>query len=817
MSTSTNRVTAITASAPAGTAAETGTTITFTLSTEARVLVTGSPRLTLSNGAVATYAGSDASNRPTFSYTVGRGDDTTDLKVTGLTLNGGAVTTLGQMSFAPKQDFATGLGPWSLATADVNGDGRLDLITANDGENNVVFTGSGALPALSVLLGNGDGTFAAKQDFAVGRFPRSVAAADVNRDGHLDLITSDGDRNAVSVLLGRGDGTFAPRQNFAIGYDPAFVTAADVNGDGKPDLIAISESPSNLISVLLGNGDGTFAAKNDFATGSVPTTVTAADVNGDGKLDLIANAVVSDAVSVLLGHGDGTFAPHREFPTGAHPWSAAAADVNGDGKLDLIVADSFGGGVSVLLGNGDGTFAAKQEFPTATSPMSVTTGDMNGDGKLDIITANRNSNNVSVLLGNGDGTFAGGQDLATGRYPTSVTAIDVNGDGKLDVLAADYDGNAVSVLLNTSTFSAPFDASAIATVSGADTGIAIHTSGAIFGQLAFRLAAFGLDQGWTSQSTFPRELADLNGDGAADIVGFGKAGVYVSLGAGDGSFGTASFASPSFALDAGGWLSQDRHPRHVGDVNGDGRADIVGFANVGTYVALGDGHGTFGPMTFRGGSFGVNQGWTSDDALPRVLADVNGDGRADVVGFGESAIFVELGQTDGSFGAPVVSQIGLVRSSGWLSDDVYHRELADVNGDGRADIVAFGEAGVFVAMSNGDGSFGGAVFEFADFGRNTWGTENQHPRHVADVNGDGKADMVGFGADRISIALGNGDGTFQATKGDAVELTSQSGGWTSEDSYPRLLADINHDGAADVVGFAGAGVFAALASDYHFV
>ncbi len=177
---------------------------------------------------------------------------------------------------------------------DVNGDGRLDVLTANG------YFGSNS-GDVSVVLGNGDGTFQAQQRFAVGGSPTSVAVADVNGDGRLDLVTADGSyySGGVSVLLGNGDGTFQAEQRFAVGAGPSSVAVADVNGDRRLDVLT-ANSYTNDVSVLLGAGDGTFQAQPRFAVGAGPLSVAVGDVNEDGWLDVVTTNLYSDNVSVLL-------------------------------------------------------------------------------------------------------------------------------------------------------------------------------------------------------------------------------------------------------------------------------------------------------------------------------------------------------------------------------------------------------------------------------------------------------------------------------------------------------------------------------------
>ena len=226
------------------------------------------------------------------------------------------------------------------------------------------------------------------------------------------------------------------------------------------------------------------------------------------------------------------------------------------------------------------------------------------------------------------------------------------------------------------------------------------------------------------------------------------------------------YASNRFGSDAsaGGWVSDDIYNRQVADVNGDGRADIVGFGYAGTYTALGQANGTFGPSQLALNDFGRAQGWTSNDATPREVADVNGDGHADIVAFGHDGVHVALGLSGGSFTSPFIAsdRFGSDASAGgWVSDDIYNRQVADVNGDGRADIVGFGYAGTYTALGQANGTFGPSQLALNDFGRaQGWTSNDATPREVADVNGDGHADIVAFGHDGVYVAFGTPSGTF---------------------------------------------------------
>ncbi|MCC5662813.1 VCBS repeat-containing protein [Nostoc sp. CHAB 5784] len=270
------------------------------------------------------------------------------------------------------------------------------------------------------------------------------------------------------------------------------------------------------------------------------------------------------------------------------------------------------------------------------------------------------------------------------------------------------------------------------------------------------------DGGWTSFNQYPRQLGDVNGDGRDDIVGFGNDNVFVSLGQSNGTFGSVFVGlDNNFTVNDGAWTSFDKYPRQLGDVNGDGRDDIVGFGNDNVFVSLGQSNGTFGSV-FVGldNNFTVNDGgWTSFDKYPRQLGDVNGDGRDDIVGFGNDNVFVSLGQSNGTFGSVFVGldNTFTVNDGAWSSFDKYPRQLGDVTDNGRDDIVSFGNDNVFVSLGQSNGTFG-SVFVGLDndftFTDGAWTSFDKYPRQLGDVNGDGRDDIVGFGNDNVFVSLG---------------------------------------------------------------
>jgi hypothetical protein len=348
--------------------------------------------------------------------------------------------------FGPPVDYPVGTSPFSVAVGDFYHDGHADLVTA-DGLGRTV----------SVLRGNGDGTFQSAVHYPAGSRPSTVTVADLRGNGDDDLILTDFTDGTVSVWLGNGDGTFQPHQDYRVGSGPVGVCVADFNGDGHLDLVVASQF-SYDVTVLLGNGDGTFQPGVSYRAGVFAREVAAGDINGDGKLDLVVANQGDDTVSVLINNGDGTFRSAVNYPVGPAPTSITLGDFRGNGRLDVVTANfTYGGStstVSVLLGNGDGTFQPAQSYQVGANAHNVQAADLDGDGRLDLVVVDNGSNSVSVLLGNGDGTFQPRQDFAVGAGPDLAAFGDFNGTGTPSLAVANGDSNTVSVLLNQSAVAA---------------------------------------------------------------------------------------------------------------------------------------------------------------------------------------------------------------------------------------------------------------------------------------------------------------------------------------------------------------------------
>ena len=514
------------------------------------------------------------------------------------------------VSFTARVDYPVGANPSSVAVGDFNGDGVPDFATANFGANTV-----------SVLLGNGDGTFQAAQTYATAGFnPEFVAVGDVNLDGRQDLAVaqSGSTPSLVSVLLGNGDGSFQPARIFATGQGSLSVAIGDVNGDGRPDLVAANYY-SNDVSVLLGNGDGTFQAAQSFPTaGMNPVTVAVGDFNGDGRPDLAVtnganttSGAVPGNLAVLLGNGDGTFQAARTIDVGITPAFVAVRDVNGDGRPDLAVANFRSNDVSVLLGNGDGTFQAPRNFDTGTGPLSIAVGDVNSDGQADLAVANfdfniRGPNTVSVLLGNGDGTFQAAQAFSVGTNPASVAVGDFNGDVRQDLAVGNFNSDNVSVLINNTAL-APNSL----TVNRAGTGSGTVTSNPP-----------GIDCGATCSASYasgtvvtltatPDLVSIFNGWSGCDTV----AGTTCTVTMNAARTVTASFILKRFTLRV-------TKASGLGIGNGTVTSDPPGI-DCGATCSASYVIGTVVTLTARPDIISIFNGWSDCDAVSGTTCTVN--------------------------------------------------------------------------------------------------------------------------------------------------------------------------------------------------
>lgn len=365
-----------------------------------------------------------------------------------------SMQALNAASFNPPANYPVGTNPFAIAVGDFNNNGSPDLVVANSGDDTI-----------SVFLGNIDGTFTGPTNYNVGSGTRpfDVAIGDFNGDGKQDIVTANNGSGSVSVFLGNGDGTFQTTPVVSsVGFTPARVVVGDFNGDGKMD-IATGNDGNNNVTVLFGNGTGAFTPAASYNTGGVGVFGLAAgklknSLSSASLPDIVAVNASSNTITVLLNNGDGTFTPQTPIPVGSLPLRATLGDFNNDGYLDIAVTNGNDNNVSVLLNKADGTgtFQPLVNYPVDAFPIGIATGDFNGDGNLDLVTANNGANNdntgstVSVLLGDGTGAFQAQQSISVGAAGTGPFAIatgDFNDDGYSDIAVTDAGIKKLSVLL----------------------------------------------------------------------------------------------------------------------------------------------------------------------------------------------------------------------------------------------------------------------------------------------------------------------------------------------------------------------------------
>jgi hypothetical protein len=606
----------------------------------------------------------------------------------------GTVTVLfgnGDGSFRQGPETNTGMEGGRLATADLNGDGKIDLVISGGLKGAQVPNGVG------VSFGNGDGTFQPVVFYQAGTdtgLGGGVVLGDFNDDGVLDAATVGSE--GIWLFTGKGGGTFNPGvlipvKNIGIND----IASADFNKDGKLDLVVDTRTG---IAILLGNGNGTFRSPTVIHTPFEPCCLVAADVNMDGNKDIAVTTAKlgTPYVYLFFGNGAGGFsAPTKAALPGA--WDFAIADVNGDGIPDLI--NSF---VYVALGKGNGTFGPPVYHPVQSSEFgtfNVVPADLRQNGLTDLVVQG-GAGVVSVLLSRGKGTF---EDIVWTPLPSPPgcgVAADYNGDGKPDLAMNTEQG--ISVLLGTGSTVTPFTPG---------VNLPLANPGCLV-------------------------TGDLNGDGIPDLLvpaSQQPAVVTAYLGKGDGTF---TQLSPMPA--ASGYLA-------LADFNRDGKLDWAGSGNL---LALGNGDGTFQtPAPFVPH---VLPGTLYTGFTDVAAADLNGDGWPDVVltdalhGY----IYVLLNNQHGGFTQHVIDMGSFNDPAG-----IYFGRL--IPGGHMDMIITMGlNGGISVYLGDGQGGF--KLKETLPDATNTPG-----PAVVADLNGDGVLDIAYMQAGTIAIFVGNGDGTFQ--------------------------------------------------------
>ncbi len=673
--------------------------------------------------------------------------------------------------FAAPRSFAAGNDIRDTRLLDLDGDGALDLVTANSDDDTV-----------SVLMGAGDGGFGEQTAWPAGNSPYAVAGGDFNGDGIVDLAAANYVSDDVTILFGVGDGSFGPPDTVPAGEGPVALRSADLNNDGIADLVTANYWSEDA-SALLGDGAGGFLEIRTGHLGRSQRSLEITDLDLDGNQDLVAVSGFIDspyggfpdgAVFVLKGNGDGTFQERAYFFSPDYYWSVAAGDYNEDGRVDIAVTIPYpfsGGGERLMVasGLGDGTFAEPAYYPTIAYPYAMVSSDLDGDGHLDLVLEGRYE--LAVHSGAGDGTFTPGPVYVKQQrnWAESLAAGDVNTDRRVDIIQSGYANLDVHLGLGDGC---------LAGAGSITIGGSPHygDSGDLDGDGDLDLAVAMSDQDIyicpgngdgsfadptvLGSSQYPMDLllADLDGDGDLDmVVAHADRQLWSFPGNGDGSF------SAPLTLDLGCYPEGAR----VGLLDADGHPDLVVANRNGDEVRVHPGNGdcSFGPPT----AYPVGQ-----TPVDITLLDFDLDGHTDLAVANSMSDDLTLLRNDGAGG---------FLDSGLL--DTRHWPIAviadDLNGDGLPDLAVLGQSDELqILAGHGDGAFTEtAVLQTMAY-----------PLQLrsGDVNLDGITDLLLVGAwPNVRLYAGTGGGKFTGPFDYAAYL-----------GYP-LAGDFDGDGDPDVI------------------
>ena len=656
-----------------------------------------------------------------------------------------------------------GAGAAITRVGDINNDGRPDVIVVNVDAN-----------SLSVYTGIGDGSLSAPTFIALGAGPTDVALGDLNNDGALDILVTVGSGD-VGLLTNVGDGTFGKYATLVPAAQATAVSVGDVDADGNLDVVVVANP--NVLSIYPGEGDGTLHAPNNLQIDVGPTRVLVADANADGLLDVIALSGVGDANGIVrvFYNAAGSFTATQSvtciMDSGTD--AIAVADLNNDTFPDLIAANLNAGTVTSCLGAANGKFAAAQEASTrggVTAPTALAVANLGGLSTAFVTNAD---GGLAILPGSGDGTFSFSSGASVGVAPRGLAMADLNADGWLDLVTTGSSSADVSVSLSMLGGNSVIGASSFSSNTGSAAqsltiGDINHDGwpDMVFAAPGDNALVAMVNQGGPQlftggQPYFPSapptqvRLADMDGDGYADLVAATANGFTVLLNQADG------FGTPQDYLVGSGVIALA-----VGDLNGDGHNDVLAITESTIQFVAGP--------AFAGGNVIMNNSGARDV----VLADFNRDGALDFAAVEVSgSIAFGAGHNNGTFTTATLATSGCAAAQSIAAADLDHNGTIDLALSCNASNV------VLTVLTSGTGQI--PVFTSAST------VPVMAPTQVAlaDVNRDGNIDWVASsGTDGVTVGLNNGIGGLLR----AFSLITGPGG------NSVAVADLNHDGFVEI-------------------